>query len=193
MHHVRKQIRLRNYDYTSEGKYFITICVKNRECFLGEITDNAIILNEIGNIANEYLNNIPDHFSHVKMGEFIVMPNHVHCILILNEPNDDDDDVGTRHGVSLHGVSLHDETQRQNKFGQPIPGSVSVIINQFKSSVKRWCNKNAHEYFQWQSRFHDHIIRNDKEYNKIQNYIIKNPINWEKDKFYNHAGNVITH
>jgi hypothetical protein len=115
-------------------------------------------------------------------------------------------DVRTRHGVSLptspdnivgpcHGMATPQPSTPQsstppiiqpntNQFGKPIPGSVSVIINQYKSSVKRWCNKNGHEHFKWQSRFHDHIIRNQQSYVTISEYIINNPAKWGDDKFY---------
>ncbi|MCK9220741.1 MAG: hypothetical protein M0P47_11925 [Bacteroidales bacterium] len=73
--------------------------------------------------------------------------------------------------------------QPANQFGKPIAGSVSVIINQYKASVKRWCNKHGREFFQWQSRFYDHIIRNKESFNNIINYMTNNPKQWEKDKF----------
>lgn len=188
MHPERKHIRLRNFDYSSAGQYFITICTKERECFFGKIENEKMLLNDIGNITNEYFLEISKHFSNALLDEFITMPNHVHCILELNG------DVGTRHVVSLpdktgntvgtsHVMSLHQQPQK-NRFGQSIPGSVSVIMQQFKSSVKRWCNKNSHEYFQWQSRFHDHVIRDTDEYHRIKQYIINNPANWNSDKFY---------
>ncbi len=212
MNKERKHIRLRNFDYSSAGAYFITICTKDRECFFGNIvgTQHVVTFSAIGKIANEYLNDIPNHFPHMEMDEFIVMPNHVHCILVLNEKSigDDvgashgmplpntDDNVGSHHVGTRHGVSLRDDNEIvrashvmpqqpiTNQFGKPVRGSVSVIINQFKSSVTRWCNKNNHQYFQWQSRFHDHVIRNEEEYNRIKNYIIANPMNWANDKFY---------
>lgn len=90
--------------------------------------------------------------------------------------------VGTSHGMSLHTPT--EQLSNQNAFGKPVSGSLSVIINQYKSSVKRWCNKNGHEYLQWQSRFHDHIIRNEQSYQTISEYIINNPIKWNDDKFF---------
>ncbi|MBC8172676.1 MAG: transposase [Chitinophagales bacterium] len=193
----RKNIRLRNYDYSSDGLYFITICTKNRENHFGEIAavdtvgivgtshvmsqrSQQMVLNEIGKIADEYLNDIPQHFSHVEMDEFIIMPNHVHCILVLDKSLVGVGvGVGTRHVVSQHHV-VSQPTQ-YNQFSKPITGSVSVIIQQYKSSVKRWCNKNGHEYFQWQSRFHDHVIRDGESYERIKNYIINNPSHWNDD------------
>ena len=205
MHPVRKHIRLRNYDYSSEGYYFITICTAQRKCFFGYIENGIMILNDIGKIANEYLLNIPNHFKNALLDEFIVMPNHIHMILGLNydirtrngeSQEDHKSQVRTRNGESQedhksqvrtrHGVSQQagesQKSQITNKFGKPIKNSISVIINQYKSSVKRWCNSNNHEYFKWQPRFHDHIIRNDGEYKRIKQYIINNPSNWKKDK-----------
>lgn len=197
MHH-RRSIRLKGYDYSQEGAYFITICTQDRECFFGRIANDEMVLNDIGKIAHDYLRDIPNHFSHVALGEFIVMPNHVHCILIVGMRNDTSgntdttDAVGTRHGVSdkmitpdnmrtRHGVS---QQLNINQFGKPVAGSISVIINQYKSSVKRWCNKNGHENYKWQSRFHDHIIRNEQSYQTIANYIVNNPLKWMEDKLH---------
>jgi REP element-mobilizing transposase RayT len=166
--HHRRSIRLKNYDYSREGAYFITICTKERECFFGKISAGKLILNDIGTIAERYLKEIPDHFPHVDMGEMIVMPNHIHCILVFKSYPAV---VGARHVVPL---------QRQNQFSKPFTGSVSVVIQQFKSSVKRWCNQNDHKYFHWQSRFYDHIIRDDKSFQRIVNYIKSNPSKWNK-------------
>ncbi|MES2618650.1 MAG: transposase [Bacteroidota bacterium] len=177
MRRERKHIRLCNFDYSSEGAYFITICTKNKEHFFGEIIDGQIILNPIGEITFQYLREIPQHFSHVTIDAF-VMPNHVHCIIIIDKTVNN---AGTRHVVSLQ----HTANLRLNAFSKPIPGSISVIIQQFKSSVKRWCNKNNHAYFIWQSRFHDHVIRDSISFERIKNYIINNPSNWEEDTFNN--------
>jgi len=202
MHPVRKHIRLRNYDYSSEGYYFITICTDERKCFFGYIENGIMILNDIGKNVNEYLLEIPNHFKHALLDEFTIMPNHIHLILGLNynipsvrtrhgvsqqdgisqqDIESKEDDVRTRHGVSQQdGISQQE--QSTNKFGKLNKNSVSVIINQFKSSVKRWCNKNGHENFKWQPRFHDHIIRNEGEHKRIKQYIIDNPSNWKEDK-----------
>ena len=190
----RKDIRLTDWDYSSPGVYFITICCKNRHSFFGEIKDNGMILSEIGLITSKYWLEIPDHFPHVKLDEFVVMPNHIHGLLIL-----DNSLVGTRHGVSLrstscddvgpcHGMALptrQEYGQKINQFSKPVRYSVSVIINQFKSSVKRWCNKNGSNYFQWQSRFYDQILHNEESIDWIREYIGNNPKNWSDDELYN--------
>jgi len=169
--HKRQSIRLKGYDYTKEGLYFITICIHNRECLFGEIENGEMVLNEIGIIANKYWMEIPNHYTQVTLHEHIVMPNHLHGIIEI---------VGGYSGVGkCHGISL-----RERQFAKPIAGSVSTIINQYKSAVKRWCNTNNCQWFQWQSRFHDHIIRNEQSYQTISNYIINNPAKWQEDKFY---------
>jgi len=170
---------------------------KNRKC--------KMTLNGVGKIADEYWLEIPKHFPNVVLHEYVIMPNHMHVIIeLVNDVGTRDDagtrdDVGTRHGVSLpdntgntvgtsHGMSLPQQTStpksKINQFGKPISGSVSVIINQYKSTIKRWCNKNGHDDFKWQLRFHDHIIRNEQSYQTISEYIINNPKNWKDDKFY---------
>jgi len=186
--HKRQSMRLNGYDYTQEGLYFITICIQNKECLFGIIEKGEMELNNIGIIANKFWTEIPDHYSQVKLHEHIVMPNHLHGIIEI---------VGICHGKSLHdnadngvvgtchGMSLQPQPHTpKRQFAKPISGSVSTIINQYKSSVKRWCNKNNFEYFQWQSRFYDHIIRNEQSNQTIANYIINNPSKWQEDKFY---------
>ncbi len=183
MNKDRKHIRLSNHDYSSDGEYFITICTSDRECFFGKIENDEMILNEIGVVADKYLMEIPDHFSHAQLDEFIVMPNHVHCILALGNKivaPVGTANVGTSYMMSTIGMHAHNH----NEFSKPVKGSVSVIIQQYKAAVKRWCNANTHEYFEWQARFHDHIIRDAKSYEKIKNYIINNPKNWNDDSLH---------
>ena len=184
--HHRHSIRLKGYDYSHAGLYFITICVKDRECFFGEIIDDKIILNNAGKIADECWLQIPEHFPNVVLHEHIIMPNHVHGIIELKRintiTNQIANNVGTRHVMSLHN---HDHNHNPNQFSKPIPGSIPVIIQQYKSSVTRFVNKNNVSHFRWQSRFYEHIIRNDQSYELISDYIINNPKNWKDDDFFN--------
>ena len=160
----RKHIRWRGFDYSSASAYFITICVKDHCHWLGEIKNGIMCFSEVGNIAALYLQQIPEIRNNVLLETFIVMPNHIHFILEITENTS--------------------EEIRYNQFGKPLSGSVSMIVNQFKGAVKKWCNQNGYADFEWQGRFHDHVIRNDKEFKAIENYIIDNPVNWNKDKFY---------
>ncbi len=179
MHRNRKNIRLKGYDYSSKGLYFITICTKDREYYLGKINNQKFEYSPIGAIAYTYWNEIPKHFKNIRLGEFIIMPNHIHGIIEIVQP---------RHGVAPQSPqespvgSSHGMTNK-NEFGKTIPGSISAIIGQYKSSVTRWCNKNDYN-FAWQSRFHDHIIRGESDFNRIEQYIINNVANWRDDKFF---------
>ncbi len=130
-------------------------------------------LNEIGYIAAKSWTEIPDHFPFAVLDEWIVMPNHVHGIIHINHPVTPS--VETRDLASLHGRVM-------NKFGPLQKQSLQSVIHGFKSSVKRICNKNGHKHFSWQSRFWDHIIRDEKSLNNIREYIRFNPLKWESDR-----------
>ncbi|HEY0040145.1 MAG TPA: transposase [Flavisolibacter sp.] len=162
MFHQRKHIRLRNFDYSSSNAYFITVCVKYFEPLLGSIKNGICGLTDVGNETALYLQKIPEIRAGVILDEFIVMPNHLHCLLILPH---------------------HSRLYSGNGFGKPVTGSVSVIINQFKGAVTKWCKLNSC-YFDWQDRFHDHVVRNEQEYWAVKNYIINNPGNWKDDCFF---------
>ena len=161
--------RLEDWDYSSSGYYFVTICTNNMECVLSRITDGKVVLTGIGNIAKRLWLEIPEHFKNVELDEFIIMPNHMHGIVIINN-------VETCHGVSLQ------KNSNVNKFSKPISGSLAMIINQYKSSVARICRKNGYNKFAWQPRFYDHIIRNEKLLQKIREYIHNNPLKWDVDE-----------
>ena len=159
--------RLPGYDYGAHGAYYVTICCKNRFHYFGEIvvdveTGNCPSLHPttIGRIATEYWIQIPQHFPFVELDKFIVMPNHIHGILFFNKP-DKQNWVPNQFGV-----------QSQN---------LGAVIRSFKSSVKRYANNNQIE-FAWQSRFYDHIIRDEKSLNNIRAYIENNPIGWNQDE-----------
>jgi putative transposase len=179
--------RLKNWDYGKNNTYFITICTGNREHFFGKIVSidgkNEMQFNEIGMLANEFWSEIPKHFPFVELGNYQVMPNHVHGILIIDKKNIVDDVVVE----TLHcNVSTNDQNEIKNEKMvkiSPKPGTISTIIRSYKSVV----TKNAHYIhadFEWQERFHDHIIRDSESFERIQNYIENNVANWKDDKFY---------
>jgi REP element-mobilizing transposase RayT len=162
MVHQRKHIRLREFDYSSPNAYFITVCVKNFEPLLGWVKNGICGLSEIGNDVALRLQTIPVLNPNIILDEFIVMPNHFHAILIITK--NDGNYIG-------------------NQFQKPRSGSVSIIINAVKGATSKWCR--LHNYkFEWQPKFHDHVIRNAEEYQVIKNYISNNPSNWQTDKFY---------
>ena len=196
--------RLQNWDYGANGAYFITICTHNREHYFGEIINGEMILNELGRIVEtEWMKTIeirPD--MNLEFGEFVVMPNHFHAIIIIgkNEYNTQCDAQRTTYRRdahctdAMHRVSTIHNAQRTdamhrvstiesiNKFG-PQSKNLASIIRGFKSAVTTNARK-IHADFAWQFRFHDHIIRNTDEFNRIQTYIANNPQNWDNDKFH---------
>lgn len=159
--------RLQNWNYSWDGYYFVTICIKDRICCLGNVINGKMQSSEQGKIVEKYWRDLSNQYKNCKLDEFIVMPNHVHGIVVI------DNNVETRRGASL---------RNRRTFGPLDKNSLSSIINHFKGNVKRWCNKNGSGSFQWQSRFYDHIIRNEKSLNNIREYIRDNPPKWELDR-----------
>ena len=183
-----KTTRLPNWDYGWNGYYYVTICTKNRARFFGAIYNGIMNLSEIGKIANKYWLEIPKHFPFVKLGSFIVMPDHIHGIIVIDKNESDDGDAGgvvvgveTQNFVSLRQTQkfAYRQTQKRqpkNKFG-PQSQNLASIIRGFKIGV----TKNAKQInpdFKWQSRFYDNIIRNERSFNNITQYITNNPLNW---------------
>jgi len=161
--------RFSGWDYASNGYYFITICVHNHECVFGNVKNGEMILNEMGRIADLYFHDIPNHFSYTKINKHIIMPNHVHGIIQVDRSSDHV--VEARHGAPL----------RKRFFGPLQKHGIPIIINQYKGSVKRWCNQNNIDFL-WQSRYHDHIIRDECGLQNIYDYIVNNPLNWKTDE-----------
>ena len=183
------------WDYGWNGAYFITICTANREHFFGEIQNGKMILSPTGVIADIIWHEIPNHHPNVELGDFVVMPNHIHGILILDKPGDnggrravetghalsvDNDIIETGHALSL--LRDNAKTIGQQRFQNIGKNTVSSIVGSYKSAVTKHANRlglgNG-----WQPRFHDHIIRDDGEYQRISDYIVANPENWDRDKF----------
>ena len=192
--------RLSGWDYGWNAPYFITICTKDRECFFGEIVNGEMNLSKTGVIADLMWYEIKNHAKDIELGEFIVMPNHVHGIITLNgDPrvrNDHPDStVETTHALSLpqndrsdpketrHALSLQQKTPAQQRFQNQGKNTISSIIGGYKSAVTKHANRLKLD-FAWQSRFHDHIIRDEQSFQTISNYILNNPQNWSQDKFF---------
>ena len=204
--------RLQNWDYGSNGAYFITICTQNREHFFGDIvvnnssntTEKSMQLNEIGLLAQKYWMEIPKQFPYVELGNFVVMPNHTHGILIINHRSSnglmDGGDLTHAHVETRLIASLPPRAEipprttyiPQMEINGGFAGTKNPMLNENISRIIRWykgrCSfeiRKIHADFNWQSRFHDHIIRNTQSFETIQNYIVNNQKNWEKDKFFN--------
>ncbi len=171
--------RLQLWDYSANAAYFITICTTGREHYFGEIVDSKQMkLSEIGQYAQKCWSDIPSHFPFVILDAFIVMPDHIHGIIIINKQNINGDMVvWTQNFASLHFASL--SVQIKNKFG-PQSQNLASIIRGFKIGITKYAKMNKID-FCWQSRYHDHIIRNKIELERIRKYITTNAMNWEND------------
>ncbi len=159
----RKNIRLKDYNYSQNGAYFVTICTHNKAHLFGEIVGEGsplpnVRLNEKGKIVDEYVNKIPIKYTSVKIDKYATMPNHIHMIIAI---------VGGR--------------------GNPSP-TIGNIIGWFKYQTTKIVNElqNTAGAKLWQRSYHDHIIRNEQEYLKIWQYIDENPQKWDQDCYYIH-------
>ncbi|MEW6194030.1 MAG: transposase [Bacteroidota bacterium] len=158
-----KSARLKDWDYSNPWWYYVTINTKYHIEYFGKIIEGKMVTNELGKIADKCWKEIPNHFANTELDYFVIMPNHLHGIVIMNIiPKNKN--VETPDRASLHNSTL---------------GS---IVNQFKGSVKRWANRSGYSPFACQSRFYDRIIRNEKELYNIRKYIDQNPLKWEFEK-----------
>ena len=205
--------RLKNWDYGRNASYFVTICTDKRKCYLGEIKNGEMVLSETGKLARRMLLQIPEQYNYAFTDEFIVMPNHVHAIVIINKIDDvqdkdveNNDDTHRREAINYTGRDAINQTDRDainqtdrdainrvsttTTSGKPggitginnpmLHDNISRILNWYKGRVT-FESRKINQDFGWQSRFHDHIIRNEEEYQRIKNYIINNPKNWNDD------------
>lgn len=205
--------RFINWDYRWNAPYFITICTQHREHIFGQIVNGKMELSSVGIIADILWYEIKNHTRNVELDAFVVMPNHIHGILIIKDdfvkPEHDSrietDLVETLHATSLpttqtppaqtlHATSLPTtptsppSPASQNPKNElmatisPKSGSVSTIIRSYKSAVSKHAHRMGFD-FAWQTRFHDHIIRDGESFQRIQSYIRENPMKWDEDEF----------
>lgn len=179
-------MRLQNWDYSSNADYFVTICTMDKKCFFGDIilntqtNEKTMKLSEIGNLANDFWMEIPDHFPFVKLDAFVVMPNHVHGIITINHL-----DRNVACNISKGNIITNDIplsiNEKMAKIS-PKKGSLSSVIRSYKSAVTKYA-RSIDSKFSWQSLFHDHIIRNPFALHRIRKYINNNPNNWDTTNF----------
>lgn len=204
--------RLQNWNYGWNAAYFVTICTKGRHWYFGEVKNGEMKLSSAGIIADLLWFEIKNHSKNIEMGEFVVMPNHVHGVLILNGNADQNghmdknvdnihyvENVETSHALSIHpahpaqldNLVLMDQSNQmanspqtpgQQRFQNQGKNTMSSIVGSYKSAVTKHCNRLGLN-FGWQSRFHEHIIRDEKSFQRISQYIINNPKNWKEDWF----------
>lgn len=186
--------RLQNWDYSTDGAYFITICTQNREHFFGEIisveNDFEMKSNQLGVLAEEIWFEIPTHFPFIELDEFVVMPNHIHGILMINHDGRDAaiDNVNDNGRDAINRVST--TIIPNDSINGGFAGIKNPMFHENISRVIRWykgrCSfemRKINAVFSWQSRFYNHIIRDAQSFERIQNYIFNNPSRWAEDDY----------
>lgn len=171
----RRSVRLRGYDYSQAGAYFITICTQNRHCLFGGITEGAMVLNDAGRAVADCWLQIPDHFPNIELDEWVVMPNHIHGIVVIV-------------------VRANNHSPVQSNDYSPLPANpphptgtartIGSMVRGFKIGVTKWYRQRSAASKIWQRNYWDHIIRNESELNRIRQYILDNPMQWEQDSLH---------
>jgi putative transposase len=178
MHH-RQTTRLRHWDYSWGWWYYVTICVKEKRCDFGHVENDAIVLSNLGKTAKEFWIQIPLHHDGVELDDYVVMPNHLHGILILNDDSRRDLQLNV---PATERSQLFNSKKEAMAALSPKKGSLSVIVRTFKAAVTMWARGNRYQNFAWQARFYEHIIRNDADLTRIRTYIANNPLRWSLDE-----------
>ena len=204
--HHRRSIRLKGYDYSKKGLYYVTICVQNRKCLFGNIVNKKMILNDAGKMIEKWYFELENKYPNMKCREHIVMPNHFHCIIEILDDNKTDTHVSDAHVSDIHASDAHVGTSLRGRpvsDGRPVRPKPSygpdnkkfnaslfdmmdwfktMTTNEYIRGVK---NKNWDRFEKrlWQLRYWDRIIRDKNGYIRISNYINNNPANWDDDRF----------
>ena len=165
-YHQRRSIRLKGYDYSLPGAYFVTICTFERQPLFGEVVNGNLQLNQLGRTAQVCWLALSNHFPYIGLDVSVVMPNHIHGVLWIH-------DVGARHAVPLP----------PKRFGKSVAGSLATVVRSYKSAVTRRIGQMRHTLGVpvWQRNYYEHIIRNDLELDRIRVYIQDNPAKWQED------------
>ena len=171
----RRSIRLKPYDYSQTGYYFLTVCAQNRQCVFGEIINGKMKLNEVGEMIETDWNKLPWHFPNIKLDEFVIMPNHMHGIILIV-------------GAPLVGAQNNDIADRATTRVAPTLGDIvgafkSIAANEYIHNVKN----NDWPPFKgslWQRNYYEHIIRDERDLNRVREYVVNNPYKWQEDEYY---------
>lgn len=182
----RRSIRLKGFDYSQTGYYFVTICTRERECLLGEIADYKIKLNEMGKMAERTWHEIPIHFPNFVMDQCMIMPNHLHGIIrILGENQNKDAAKGgglMNQTPTLQRSSDGDSNSDQWIMMKDPALTLGKIIRFLKARSTQAIRKNMGISFYWQRNYFEHIVRDKSELFRIREYIRENPANWSADE-----------
>jgi len=198
--HHRKSIRLKGYDYSRSGAYFLTICTQNRECLFGDVRDGEMVMNDAGECIRKCWLGFPNRFPILSIDEFVVMPNHMHGVIMINgmdkSKNKGKYNEKGEHKVRPYGTKndanciepcvrpssyIHIHGTSGNSIGRIIQAFKSITTYQYAIGVKKY-NWQTFPGKLWQRNYFDRIIRNETELNHIRKYILNNPLRWHLDK-----------
>ena len=171
----RRSIRMPGFDYALPAIFFVTICTHDKKPFLGIVRQDIVDLNSFGAAVAACWKEIPAHFHNVELDEFIVMPNHVHGILLAHSRA-----VGCRGAACCAPTMPHMPALPLREFGSVAPGSLSSIIRSFKSASARRINQLRRTPGSpvWQRNYYEHIVREERDFQKYRDYIVNNPLKW---------------
>lgn len=173
--HHRRSIRLPGYDYTRADAYFVTICVYQRQCLFGDVADGEVVLNEYGLVVQQTWHDLPNHFQHIVLDQFIIMPNHLHGVIVFGG------DTSARTSVRTSAVGAQHAAPLQCvQNPHVISGSLGAVVRSFKSAVTKRINTHrctpGHPV--WQRNYYEHVIRDDRDLVNTRQYITTNPTRW---------------
>lgn len=177
--------RLTEWDYGANAQYFVTLSTKEWEHYFGNVIDKAMQLSPTGKLAQKYWQAISDKFPFIELDAFVVMPNHIHGVIIIDK-NDEYHDGDGRYAINRVSTTTTTTTTKHGDItGNKNPmlwDNLSRVIRWYKGRVSFELHKQ-NTGFAWQSRFYDHIIRNERSHRSIVEYILNNPLKWEKDNY----------
>jgi putative transposase len=197
--YIRRSIRLKGYDYSSEGAYHVVVRSKNGECVFGDVRDGKMKRSPVGEIAEKCWRNIPEHFRNVELDQYVVMPNHIHGIIVITSlvraiQSDNPSRKGfiyespTRERNRSGKGFIHETPTKEHFSGWPSMKDPRITLGKVIRAFKAECTKMIHDAvcveFGWQRNYYEHIIRDGKDLDRIRQYILDNPINWATDEDY---------
>jgi putative transposase len=175
--HHRRSIRLPEYDYGQPGAYFVTIVAWHRQCLFGRVVDGEMKLSSFGLVAKQQWEKLPNRFPNIELGAFIIMPNHMHAIIVITAGR------GTAENQSDRDGELTRRAPTQEGFQKPVKGSIPTIVRSYKSAVSLRINlmRGTQDVPVWQRNYYEHVIRNGTDLRNKTDYINANPLLWNKD------------
>jgi len=173
--HHRRSVRLKGYDYSQPGAYFVTICTHERRKLFGDIVNGEMHINDVGQIAQRMWNALPQYYPSIELDQFVIMPNHLHGILI---------NIDDKNRVKFSQSSVGKPIVPMQSLPMPMSGpapTLGLIIRRFKALTTYYIHAAGSDEFAWQERYHEHVVPNTSDLERIRLYIVNNPASWTED------------